>query len=135
MNWASLLQLLPVLLQAVEVAKSIEADRHASSGLSVTDTIQKEAPAVINIFSQLGAALFPNVTQAQQPIAAATALNVDVVKKIQTALNERGATPPLVVDGQYGPKTKAAVTAFQSANGLQADGWAGPLTQHALNIA
>jgi peptidoglycan hydrolase-like protein with peptidoglycan-binding domain len=38
----------------------------------------------------------------------------------------------LEVDGQYGPKTKKAVAAFQSACGLEADGICGPKTWAAL---
>lgn len=38
----------------------------------------------------------------------------------------------LKVDGLYGPATTRAVTAFQQANGLGADGIAGPLTLEAL---
>ena len=36
------------------------------------------------------------------------------------------------VDGQYGPGTKDAVTAFQKKNGLDADGLAGEETQKVL---
>jgi len=36
------------------------------------------------------------------------------------------------LDGIYGPKTLAAVEAFQGNNHLPADGIAGPLTQNAL---
>lgn len=39
------------------------------------------------------------------------------------------------VDGNYGSQTVAAVTAFQSANGLTADGIAGPETLAALEKA
>lgn len=40
----------------------------------------------------------------------------------------------LEVDGDYGPKTKKAVAAFQSAYGLEADGICGPKTWNALII-
>jgi hypothetical protein len=47
---------------------------------------------------------------------------------LQTALNATGARPLLELDGQPGPKTKAAVAAFQRQHGLVPDGVAGPLT-------
>jgi len=39
----------------------------------------------------------------------------------------------IVVDGNYGPNTQAAVTQFQTDNGLSADGIAGPNTWAALD--
>ena len=53
----------------------------------------------------------------------------DVVA-LQRALNERGAH--LLVDGDFGRNTLAAVMAFQSAQGLSADGVVGPKTRNAL---
>ena len=50
---------------------------------------------------------------------------------IQLALKRAGFDPG-PIDGVYGPKTTEAVRAFQKANGLAADGAAGPLTQNAL---
>ncbi len=133
MNWTTILQLLPVLLQAVQVAKNIGADRTSGSGLSVTDTIQKEAPAVVSIFQQIGQTLFPNLSTVQQPAAAAVVLDIDTTKKIQSALNSKGAAPQLAVDGLYGNLTKAAVSAFQTKNPpLVVDGWAGTQTQKVL---
>lgn len=51
---------------------------------------------------------------------------------LQGRLNARGATPPLVLDGIFGPKTNAAVRAFQGSRGLVVDGIVGPKTWTAL---
>jgi putative chitinase len=56
----------------------------------------------------------------------------DDTRWIQETLNALGARPPLDVDGDYGPATKAAVESFQSAAGLGADGVAGDATRAAL---
>ncbi len=53
---------------------------------------------------------------------------------VQSRLNALGANPPLTVDGQNGPKTIAAVKAFQNAKGLAADGVIGPMTLTALGL-
>jgi len=61
----------------------------------------------------------------------------DVVK-LQTVLRAWYPTiepfASLVADGEYGPKTAAAVASFQSRAGLIPDGIAGPLTLAALRI-
>ncbi len=54
------------------------------------------------------------------------------VLELQKLLNGLGFGP-LVVDGKFGPKTKAAVVKFQLANGLVGDGIVGPLTRAMLN--
>lgn len=51
----------------------------------------------------------------------------DAVRKLQELLNALGYDCGSV-DGIFGSKTKAAVLAFQKANGLAADGIVGPLT-------
>lgn len=53
---------------------------------------------------------------------------------IQKRLNELGQNPPLATDGVYGPKTRAAVIAFQQSKGLTPDGIVGPKTLSALGI-
>jgi peptidoglycan hydrolase-like protein with peptidoglycan-binding domain len=59
----------------------------------------------------------------------------ETTRQVQHALNVLGASPPLVEDGISGPKTIAAVKAFQVAHGLTVDGIAGPQTQGALTAA
>ena len=50
----------------------------------------------------------------------------------QARLNEHNATPALVEDGLFGPKTRGATLAFQNASNLTADGIIGPRTWAAL---
>ncbi len=57
----------------------------------------------------------------------------DDVKEAQGKLNDQGATPPLNVDGIYGPKTTKAAQAFQASHKLVADGITGPKTWAALD--
>lgn len=52
------------------------------------------------------------------------------VSDLQARLNALGAK--LKLDGIFGPKTRAAVEAFQKAHGLKVDGLVGPLTTAAL---
>jgi putative chitinase len=56
------------------------------------------------------------------------------VRRLQRALNALGASPPLDVDGRFGPGTRRAVMKFQTAAGLKADGIAGPVTEAAIKL-
>lgn len=60
--------------------------------------------------------------------------SVDYYKAVQTGLNKAGTNPPLVVDGDWGPKSKDALKAYQKAKGLVIDGVPGPQTLSALGI-
>ena len=55
------------------------------------------------------------------------------VRSLQERLKELGFDPN-GVDGNFGPGTQAALIAYQKANGLEADGKAGPNTLAALNV-
>lgn len=48
------------------------------------------------------------------------------VRKLQKALNAK--VGPVLIDGSFGPKTLAAVRAFQAVEGLRVDGVVGPKT-------
>ena len=68
-----------------------------------------------------------NVTPVTTQPMLRTGSRGDAVRKLQELLNAKGYTCGSV-DGIFGSKTKAAVLAFQKANGLAADGIVGPLT-------
>jgi len=55
------------------------------------------------------------------------------VERLQKLLNERGATPALVVDGSFGPMTCAAVRFFQAEHNLVIDGVVGTITWESLH--
>ena len=54
------------------------------------------------------------------------------VRELQRKLNSAGASPPLKVDGVFGPLTEGAVKAYQRGHSLGDDGVAGPATWRAL---
>lgn len=56
----------------------------------------------------------------------------DGIVDLQRGLAARGFSPGRI-DGDWGPKTEAAVRAFQKANGLKVDGIVGPKTAEKLN--
>ena len=53
------------------------------------------------------------------------------VSNVQSALKDKGFDPG-PIDGAMGPKTRAAIKAFQGANGLVVDGIVGPNTRAKL---
>jgi putative chitinase len=53
---------------------------------------------------------------------------------LQRSLNDLGLRPVLVVDGLYGPATKAGVKWFQAQVGLTVDGEAGEITRAAIRL-
>ena len=58
-------------------------------------------------------------------------ISLDDTEGVQTALSRLGYDPG-TIDGKNGPKTRGAVTAFQTAAQIKIDGIAGPETKGAL---
>jgi len=57
------------------------------------------------------------------------------VAELQRRLNQEGFAGQLVVDGDFGPRTEAAVREFQRrTRGLKVDGIVGPATAAAMNL-
>src|SRR5271157_351844 len=56
------------------------------------------------------------------------------ISAVQARLNALGQIPPLVVDGNYGPASRAAVLSFQKTHGLTPDGVLGSATLAALGL-
>jgi peptidoglycan hydrolase-like protein with peptidoglycan-binding domain len=50
------------------------------------------------------------------------------VRDVQRMLNNAGANPPLAEDGKFGPKTEAALRAYQEGKGIQQTGVLGSTT-------
>jgi len=59
----------------------------------------------------------------------------DAVLLVQEILKKKLPDPTLVVDGQFGPKTDAAVKKFQTAKGITVDGDVGPKTWEKLRLS
>ncbi|GGY43544.1 peptidoglycan-binding domain-containing protein [Parvularcula lutaonensis] len=55
-----------------------------------------------------------------------TALYPSVVRKLQQALKDAGQN--VTVDGDFGPGTRTAITAYQNARGIEATGFPDPVT-------
>jgi len=64
----------------------------------------------------------PTLRKGANPTTGPTA-----IMRLQHILNDRNVGP-LVEDGEFGPKTDAAVKSYQELAGLTADGVVGPLT-------
>jgi peptidoglycan hydrolase-like protein with peptidoglycan-binding domain len=92
--------------------------------------VQALLPLLQQLLAQVGTGAFPNVDPARAGEAAVSLFDAEHIKWVQTALRILGKD--VTVDGILGDGAKAAVSAFQSENGLVADGWPGPLTNEAL---
>lgn len=129
------LTVLTLISTAVQVAGSVKG--LLDQGGLTKQSLQTTAPEIIPQLASIGAALFPKVSPEMQVVAAASAtFDPNVTKWLQAALNKIVTpSPNLVVDGIYGLKTREAVEAAQKKLGIAVDGWAGEITQGAIQMA
>ena len=97
--------------------------------------VRKVAGPFAPLLEQIGGMWFPNA-KPELHIAAVvmTSFDPSVAKWIQGSMNLLVTpSPNLTVDGIYGPKTRAAVTVFETQQGLTPDGWAGRIVQGVID--
>jgi peptidoglycan hydrolase-like protein with peptidoglycan-binding domain len=134
MEMALLVKLLPIVFRAINVAPQIQEAMRI--GTPIVKAVEENAGDLLPLLKEIGKQKFPDVDEKFAPAAAASTMFDPIrIKWLQTALNVLGATPPLDVDGEYGPMTKDSVLQFQKAHELVADGWAGDTTHAALQLA
>jgi hypothetical protein len=129
---AELFKYLPLIMSSTDLIGKIRSSLHA--GTPVLDVLAADAPGILDFLRKVGSTIWPNLSEHNQVQAAAMAVyDPDYVRGVQKALVKLGLLGSNEVDGYYGPKTKAAVTKFQTDYSVNpADGWAGKVTNAAL---
>jgi len=113
-------------------AKAAQApDGSASSGIDGPADAAANAP--INVTAPKPARLDIKTPNLMKAYNAGGKKAMPNIKTMQLALSKAGHDPK-GNDGKYGPGTFAAVKSFQQANGLKADGQAGPSTMKKLQL-
>lgn len=130
---SSILTIVQEVVAFAPAVKAIIDEAESNDGLLTK--IESLSPTLGSIISSIGAELFPQASSTLQKVGGIiAAFDPNTTKWLQASLNSVLAlSPPLVVDGSYGPKTKAAVQQFQTTYKLSVDGIAGTITQAAIN--
>lgn len=114
----------------------------ATSNAGVVDEIKKLSAPLATLLQQIGQEFFPKANPTIAIVGGLiAAFDPNTTKWLQGGINTLGKSwgwtdPPLVVDGRYGPLTKAAVEKVQIKLGLkEVDGLAGKVTQAEIDSA
>ena len=116
----------PKAKKPVPANQGIDGAADATADAGASDASKGQAPA--------GGGLDTTTPNLMKAYNAGGKKPMDNIKAMQKALADAGHDPG-GIDGKYGPGTFAAVKAFQTAQGLKADGQAGPNTMKALQKA
>lgn len=130
MNWSALLfAVLPELIQLAPKVISTWNSTASNNGLAKITAVVQQTP-IADVLAEIGAVEFPKLAPELHAAAAALShLHKDNTAYAQDALNIIASTgyikldAPLVVDGKWGPKTKAAVIMLQTKLGMPANGF------------
>lgn len=127
------LSLIPLLIR--ESLGIVNAWNSTPNNATYIDYLVKLAPEVGKFISDIGALLFPGAASNMQLVGGSiAAFNPNYTKLVQGQINVLSPAlklniPPLVVDGIYGPRTKAGIEAVQEHFGIVKDGIVGNITQ------
>lgn len=129
MNWSAILSIVAAVVG--EIPAIVKAwDTAPSNSLAKVGAVIVNTP-VVSQLTDIGSQLFPKLSPELHAAAAALVIaHPNNTSWVQSALNVLASTgyitlsPPLVVDGLYGPKTKAAVEAVQTKLHLPVTGFA-----------
>lgn len=124
---------LPLILQFVDLIPKIKTAWDVATGNSLHKIGEViSGTPLLKELADAGGQLFPKLDPALHAAAAALVVaHPDATSWLQGALNAVD-NAGLTVDGQYGPKTRAAVEAFQTKQGLHVTGMASDLENAAL---
>lgn len=132
MDWLKLMQL--VFIYGPQIKAAID---ETSTNEDLAEQVKAVAQPLVPFLEQVGEALFPAAAPVLRLVGGVfAAFDPNVTKWLQGALNALvNPSPNLVVDGIYGPKTRAAVEQLQKQLGLVVDGLAGVVTRAAIDNA
>jgi peptidoglycan hydrolase-like protein with peptidoglycan-binding domain len=128
-------------IMSVEDIQSALNQLGANPQLNVTGDYDQATKAAVSAFQQShncdvdGWVGSQTISAIQASLAQKAAPDIMSVEDIQSALNQLGANPQLVVTGDYDQATKAAVSAFQQSHNCDVDGWVGQQTTDAIKAA
>lgn len=127
---------LPSILSFIQLIPQIKSawDSSTTNTMGAVQNVIQNTQ-LVPLLEQIGAQLFPNLAPTIHAAAAAVVMaHPDATSWLQSALNVVD-NAGLAVDGHYGPKTRAAVEAFQAKKGLKVTGWASDIENSAILAA
>ena len=140
MNWIALVvSLVPSLVQLIPQIASAWT-RSSGNGLAKVGAVIQGTP-IAKALADIGSSMFPKLDPALHAVAAAlTHAHPDNTAYVQETMNFINSTgyialpAPLVVDGSWGPKTKAAVEMLQAKLGVPTSGFLVDAEYAALSV-